>query len=83
MTTHAVMLLGCKAADYPDFLRSVFTLTNIRGALITMPHKITTVGLLDETTPTVRIAGSCNVVRPRTARTPGRVHTTTRRSSAI
>src|SRR4029453_9401697 len=42
---------------------SVFTLTNIRGALVTMPHKVTTVGLLDDVAPAVRIAGSCNAVR--------------------
>ena len=58
-----VVPMGCKAEDYPAFLRSVFTLTNIRGALITMPHKVVTVGLLDEVTPTVRIAGACNAVR--------------------
>ena len=37
-------------------------LSNIRGALITMPHKITTVGLMDEVTPTGRIAGACNAI---------------------
>ena len=58
----AVVPMGVQAADYPDVLRSVFRLTNIRGALITMPHKVTTVGLLDEVTPTVRIAGSCNAI---------------------
>jgi len=58
-----VMPMGCQAADYPAFLKSVFRLTNIRGALITMPHKVTTVSLLDEATPTVKIAGSCNAVR--------------------
>ena len=58
-----VVPMGCMAADYPGFLRSVFTLTNIRGALITMPHKVVTVGLLDEVTPTVRIAGACNAVK--------------------
>ena len=31
----------------------MFRLTNIRGALITMPHKVTTVDLLDEVTATV------------------------------
>ena len=58
-----VMPMGCKPEDYPAFLRAVFTLTNIRGALITMPHKVTTVGLLDRVTPTVEVAGSCNAVR--------------------
>lgn len=58
-----VVPMGCQVADYPDFLRSVFKLANIRGALITMPHKVTTVGLLDEMLPTAAIAGSCNAVR--------------------
>jgi shikimate dehydrogenase len=58
-----VMPMGCQAEHYPQFLRSVFKLENIRGALITMPHKVTTVGLLDEVLPTAAIAGSCNAVR--------------------
>jgi shikimate dehydrogenase len=28
-----------------------------------MPHKVTTVGLLDEVTPTVKVAGACNAVK--------------------
>jgi shikimate dehydrogenase len=39
-----VVPMGVKAEDYRDFLKSIFHLTNIRGALITMPHKVTTVG---------------------------------------
>ena len=58
-----VVPMGCQAAHYPAFLKSVFELTNIRGALITMPHKVTTVGLLDEVTPTVKVAGACNAVK--------------------
>ncbi len=58
-----VVPMGCKVQDYPTLLRSVFTLTNIRGALITMPHKVSTVALLDEVTPTVRVAGACNAVK--------------------
>ena len=58
-----VVPMGCQTQYYPDFLRSVFKLANIRGALITMPHKVTTVGLLDELLPTAAIAGSCNAVR--------------------
>ena len=58
-----VVPMGCQARDYPDFLRSVFKLANIRGALITMPHKVSTIGLLDEVLPTAAIAGSCNAVR--------------------
>ena len=58
-----VVPMGCKPDDYPAFLRAVFTLSNIRGALITMPHKVATVGLLDEVSATAQIAGSCNAVR--------------------
>jgi shikimate dehydrogenase len=58
-----VVPMGCKAPDYPTFLRSVFRLSNIRGALITMPHKVVTVDLLDEVTASVRVAGACNAVR--------------------
>ena len=54
-----VMPMGCKSIDYPVFLRSVFQLANIRGALITMPHKVVTVDLVDEVTPTVKVAGAC------------------------
>jgi shikimate dehydrogenase len=58
-----VVPMGCQTADFPSFLRAVFTLTNIRGALITMPHKVTTTGLVDVLSPTARIAGACNAVR--------------------
>ena len=58
-----VVPMGCKPDDYPAYLKAVFSLTNIRGALITMPHKVVTVGLLDEVTPTVRVAGACNAVK--------------------
>lgn len=58
----AVVPMGVKAADYPDLFRSLFTLTNIRGALITMPHKVTTMELVDEVSPTAAIAGATNAV---------------------
>jgi shikimate dehydrogenase len=58
-----VVPMGCQAQDFEAFLPSVFKLTNMRGALITMPHKVTTVGLLDEVLPTAAIAGACNAVR--------------------
>ena len=58
-----VVPMGCQTPDYPVFLRSLFKLTNIRGALITMPHKVPTVGLVDELLPSAAIAGACNAVR--------------------
>ena len=57
-----VVPMGVKAEDYPAFVKSLFRLTNVRGALVTMPHKVTTLTLVDEATPTARIAGACNAV---------------------
>ena len=58
-----VVPMGCQAEHFPAFLKSVFQLSNIRGALITMPHKVTTLGLLDQVSPTVKVAGACNAVK--------------------
>ncbi|APW44711.1 shikimate dehydrogenase family protein [Rhodoferax saidenbachensis] len=58
-----VVPMGCRDTDYAGFLRAVFSLANIRGALITMPHKVPTIDLLDEVMPTAAIAGACNAVR--------------------
>jgi len=58
-----VVPMGCKSDAYPAFLRGLFSLENIRGALITMPHKVVTVGLLDDVSPAVRVAGACNAVK--------------------
>ncbi len=57
-----VVPMGVRARDYSAFLRPLFRLSNIRGALVTMPHKITTVGLLDTVSTAVQIAGSCNAI---------------------
>ena len=58
-----VVPMGCHAEHFPTVLAAVFTLTNIRGALIAMPHKVTAATLLHEASSAVRIAGSCNAVR--------------------
>ncbi|VTU25916.1 shikimate dehydrogenase family protein [Variovorax sp. PBL-E5] len=60
-----VVPMGCKPEDYPGVLASLFRLTNLRGALVTMPHKITTMSLVDEVTPTAKIAGACNAILKR------------------
>jgi shikimate dehydrogenase len=57
-----VVPMGVKPEDFEQSFASIFRFTNLRGALITMPHKVTTVGLVDEVTPAVRIAGACNAV---------------------
>ena len=58
-----VVPFACRAEAFEPTLRALFQMENVRGALITMPHKVSVVGLLDEVTPTVRVAGACNAVR--------------------
>jgi shikimate dehydrogenase len=58
-----VVPMGCRPEHFETVLRGVFALENVRGALITMPHKVSVVELCDEVTPTVKVAGSCNAVK--------------------
>jgi shikimate dehydrogenase len=60
-----VVPMGVKPEDYPAMLASLARVTNLRGALVTMPHKVTTLGLVAEATPTARIAGACNALLKR------------------
>jgi shikimate dehydrogenase len=57
-----VVPLGVKSDDYPALLKTLFRCTNLHGALVTMPHKVTTVALVDELSTTAKIAGSCNAI---------------------
>ena len=57
-----VVPMGVKAEDFAAALPLVMRMSNLRGALITMPHKVTTLGLVDEARPTAQIAGACNAV---------------------
>lgn len=57
-----VVPMGVKPETFPAFFESLFTLTNLRGALITMPHKVTTMEMLDEASTTAKISGACNAV---------------------
>jgi shikimate dehydrogenase len=61
-----VVPIGVVAKDYPDLLRSLFHATNVHGALVTMPHKVTTTQLVDELTTTAKIAVACNAILRRT-----------------
>lgn len=58
-----VVPMGCRPEDFSEFFRLLFKLSNIHGALITMPHKVPTVGLLNEASVSVKVAGACNAVR--------------------
>ena len=58
----AVVPVGVKAPEYPAVLKALFSTTNVHGALVTMPHKVSTTGLVDEVTITAKIAGACNAI---------------------
>ncbi len=58
-----VVPMGVKAEGYETAFRSILSFTNLHGALITMPHKVSTLALLDEISTTARVAGAVNAVR--------------------
>ena len=58
-----VVPMGVKPEDYAAFLKLLFRMSNIHGALVTMPHKIVTAQLADRVSVTARIAGSANALR--------------------
>jgi len=60
-----VVPMGVKAEDYAVSLRQIFKFSNIHGALVTMPHKVTTISLVDELSTTAKIAGSANAILKR------------------
>ncbi len=57
-----VVPIGVEAPHYESVFRTLFLTSNVPGALVTMPHKVTTTRLVDEMTPVARIAGACNAV---------------------
>ena len=60
-----VVPLGVKPEAFEALFRPLFGITTLHGALITMPHKVTVTRLVDELTPTARIAGAANAVLKR------------------
>src|ERR1051326_8063419 len=54
----AVIPMGCSSEDYASFLKLAVRLANVQGALITMPHKVTTLSLVDNASVAARIAGT-------------------------
>jgi shikimate dehydrogenase len=57
-----VVPMGVRPGDYPAVLAALARLTNVRGALVTMPHKVTTMSLVAEASPAARIAGAANAL---------------------
>jgi shikimate dehydrogenase len=60
-----VVPFGVTPDDFPDVLKLMFRIRNLHGALVTMPHKVTTTRLVDELTTTAKIAGSANAILKR------------------
>lgn len=60
--TAAVVPMGVKADDFSTVFPALCQLTNFHGALITMPHKVSIVPMLDDVSEAVRIANACNAV---------------------
>lgn len=58
-----VVPMACRGPSLPALLPALFGLDNVRGALITMPLKVSVMALLDAVSPTARVAGACNAVR--------------------
>lgn len=57
-----VVPMGIEPKDYPALLRGMFRITNMIGALVTMPHKIATVDMMDALSTTAQITGAANAI---------------------
>ncbi|MGS0686353.1 shikimate dehydrogenase family protein [Nakamurella sp. GG22] len=58
----AVIPMGVRAEDYRAWFATMTKMTNVRGALVTMPHKVVTCELVDELSPIAAVAGAANAV---------------------
>jgi len=59
----AVVPMGVRSEDFAVALPTIFRMTTTHGALITMPHKVAVLAMLDAVSPAAAICGSCNAVR--------------------
>jgi shikimate dehydrogenase len=59
----AVVPMGVKAEGLAAALPVIFDMTTTHGALITMPHKVPVMGMLDGVSAAAEICGACNAVK--------------------
>jgi shikimate dehydrogenase len=59
----AVVPLGVTTENFRQTFPAICRFTNFAGALVTMPHKVAVIDLLDEVSVAVEVAGACNAVR--------------------
>lgn len=50
-------------ADFADIFKAMTKISNFKGSLVTMPHKIAAIDLADELSITAKVAGSCNALK--------------------
>ncbi len=58
-----VVPMDVPGAAWPGLIRPLLGVGNVIGALVTMPLKPMTAGLVDEVSVAARVAGACNAVR--------------------
>jgi shikimate dehydrogenase len=58
-----VVPLGVKPPEFREVFPRLMRAGNVRGALVTMPHKVTVLDLVDDIHPRAAIAGASNAVR--------------------
>ena len=58
-----VVPLGVTSDNFAIAFDQICRFTNFHGALITMPHKIAVMALIDDVSRAVKVAGACNAVR--------------------
>jgi shikimate dehydrogenase len=58
-----VVPMGVRSQDFASAFPQICRFTNFHGALITMPHKVAVMAMLDEVSTAVNVAGSCNAVK--------------------
>jgi shikimate dehydrogenase len=57
-----VVPMGVKPEEFREIFPLIFKMSNVHGALVTMPHKVVTTELVDELTPIAQVAGAANAV---------------------
>ncbi len=58
-----VVPFSCQIGGLKALVESLKVVRNFVGALVTMPHKVAVMDLLDEISPAAEISGSCNAIK--------------------
>jgi shikimate dehydrogenase len=58
-----VVPMACEPPQFESLIKALLPLPNCKGALITMPHKVTALALADTASPVASVAGACNALR--------------------